>query len=139
MSTVLYVGAVWEAHQISSQIEQVKAYLQQKSGDAAPEVASPGDGTKGCIYCVKGENTSSGKDYVGSTDNMGQRKRDKTDGRDREGAEVIDTYPKGNREERRRKEQQAINDKGGVDSLDNRRNEVAEKKWEGKNISPPPQ
>jgi RHS repeat-associated protein len=92
---------------------------------------------EGCIYCVKGDKTSSGKDYVGSSDNMGDRQRDKSDGRDREGAEVVDTYPKGDRDSRRAKEQQAINDRGGVDKLDNKRNEVAPKYWPEKGIAPP--
>jgi RHS repeat-associated protein len=95
------------------------------------------DNDEGCIYCVNGKNTSSGKDYIGSTDNLGNRKRDKSDGRDREGAEVVDTYEKGNRDDRRTKEQQAINDKGGVDNLDNNRNEVAPKYWPQKGITPP--
>lgn len=59
---------------------------------------------------------------------MGSRQRDKSDGRDREGAEVVDTYSKGDRDARRAKEQQAMNDRGGVDKLDNKRNEVAPKK-----------
>lgn len=92
---------------------------------------------EGCIYCVSGDKTSSGKDYVGSTDNMGNRQRDKSDGRDREGAEVVDTYPKGDRDARRAKEQQAINDRGGVDKLDNKRNEVAPKKWPSMGVTPP--
>jgi RHS repeat-associated protein/uncharacterized repeat protein (TIGR02543 family) len=92
---------------------------------------------EGCIYCVNGKNTSSGKDYIGSTDNMDQRKKDKSDGRDRNGADVVDTYPKGDRDARRTKEQQAINDRGGVDNLDNRRNEVAPNKWPTKGIIPP--
>ncbi len=92
---------------------------------------------QGCIYCVKGDKTSSGKDYVGSTDNLGQRQRDKSDGRDREGAEVIGTYPKSDRDVRRTKEQQAINDRGGVERLDNKRNEVSPKKWPNMGITPP--
>jgi RHS repeat-associated protein len=94
-------------------------------------------GEEGCIYCVKGDKTSSGKDYVGSTDNMDQRKRDTSDGRDREGAEIVDKYQKGDRDDRRAKEQQAINDRGGVDKLDNRRNEVAPKNWDSRGITPP--
>jgi hypothetical protein len=86
---------------------------------------------------VNGKNTSSGKDYIGSTDNMDQRKKDKSDGRDRNGADVVDTYPKGDRDARRTKEQQAINDRGGVDNLDNKRNEVAPNKWPTKGIIPP--
>lgn len=92
---------------------------------------------EGCIYCVSGQNTASGRDYVGSTDNLDQRARDKSDGRDRTGATVIDTYPKGDRNKRRSKEQQAINDRGGVENLDNRRNEVAPRKWEDMDIKPP--
>ena len=75
--------------------------------------------------------------YVGSTDNMGNRQRDKSDGWDREGAEVVDTYPRGDRDSRRAKEQQAINDRGGVDNLDNKRNEVAPKYWPSKGVTPP--
>lgn len=50
------------------------------------------------------------------------RERDKSDGRDRTGAQVLDTYPVGDRAARRAKEQQHINDRGGVEELDNRRN-----------------
>ncbi len=91
----------------------------------------------GCIYCVKGDKTSSGLDYIGSTDNKDQREKDSSDGRDRKGAEVIDTYTIGDLDERRRKEQQAINDKGGLAELDNLRNEIAEKKWDKKGVKPP--
>lgn len=68
---------------------------------------------------------------------MEQRKRDKSDGRDREGARIIDVYDKGNRDERRNKEQQAINDHGGLENLDNKRNERAERKWPKNGINPP--
>lgn len=95
------------------------------------------NGGVGCIYCVNGTNTSSGKDYVGSTDNLDQRQRDTTDGRNRVGAQVVDTYTIGNRDERRRKEQQAINNRGGVDNLDNKRNEIAPGKWQDKGVTPP--
>ncbi len=95
------------------------------------------DSDKGCIYCVPGDKTSSGNDYIGSTDNLDQRKRDKSDGRDRDGARIVGEYDKGNRDERRNKEQQAINDHGGVENLDNRRNEVRESKWPANGINPP--
>ncbi|MBB3121514.1 NBR1-Ig-like domain-containing protein [Pseudoduganella violacea] len=107
---------------------------------ATADAPKPGskESDKGCIYCVPGDKTSSGDDYIGTTDNMDQRKRDKSDGRDREGAQIIGEYNKGNREERRNKEQQAINDHGGVGNLDNRRNEVRETKWPANGIQPPP-
>ncbi len=99
-----------------------------------PPMASGG---QGCIYCVPGTHTSTGEKYVGSTDNLHQRKTDKSDGRDRNAAEVIDTYNKADKDERRRKEQQAINDLGGVENLDNRRNEISETKWDEKGVKPP--
>ncbi len=115
------------------------------SGATAPgsgqQVSAPPPGTQsssqGCIYCVKGENTSSGRDYVGSTDNMGQRAKDTSDGRNRQGAEVVDTYDKGDKQGRRNAEQQSMNDRGGVDKLDNKRNEVAPKDWGDRGIKPP--
>ncbi|PPE71885.1 hypothetical protein C3942_20955, partial [Solimonas fluminis] len=111
-----------------------KCWMMNEAGESdEADVA----GEEGCIYCVKGDKTGSGKDYVGSTDNLGNRQRDKSDGRDREGAEVVDTYPKGDRDTRRAKEQQAINDRGGVNNLDNKRNEVAPKHWPSKGITPP--
>jgi RHS repeat-associated protein len=108
--------------------ENIKGMFNESADEESEE---------GCIYCVNGKNTSSGKDYVGSTDNMDQRKKDKSDGRDRNGADVVDTYPKGDRDARRTREQQAINDRGGVDNLDNKRNEVAPNKWPTKGIIPP--
>jgi hypothetical protein len=105
------------------------------------QATSPPPGTQGssqgCIYCVSGENTSSGRDYVGSTDNMGQRAKDTSDGRNRQGAEVVGTYDKGDKQGRRNAEQQAINDRGGKDKLDNKRNEVAPKDWGDRGIKPP--
>jgi RHS repeat-associated protein len=120
---------------------------QNSAGSAAPapstgqQVSSPPPGTQsssqGCIYCVKGENTSSGRDYVGSTDNMGQRAKDNSDGRNRQGADAVGSYDKGDKQGRRNAEQQAINDRGGVDKLDNKRNEVAPKNWTDQGIKAP--
>ncbi|HYQ70563.1 MAG TPA: RHS repeat-associated core domain-containing protein, partial [Gammaproteobacteria bacterium] len=77
--------------------------LHNESG--GKEADNGASSKEGCIYCVKGDKTKSGKDYIGSTDNMGQRKKDKSDGRDREGAEEIDNYPVGDWDTRRAKEQ----------------------------------
>ncbi|WP_338771176.1 Ig-like domain-containing protein [Massilia sp. METH4] len=127
---------VWKAVQLMA---AAAADSGGDTADAASDAGTPGtqESDKGCIYCVPGEKTSSGKDYIGSTDNLDQRKRDKTDGRDREGARIVGEYDKGNRDERRNKEQQAINDHGGVRNLDNRRNEVRETKWGERGITPP--
>jgi RHS repeat-associated protein len=115
-------------------IDRIFAANASSGGD---NKASPAVG-QGCIYCVPGDKTSSGKDYIGSTDDLDKRSKDSSDGRDRKGADVIDTYSVGDRDERRRKEQQAINDKGGVSETDNRRNEIREKKWGAKGVKPPP-
>jgi RHS repeat-associated protein len=115
-------------------IDRIFAANASSGGD---NKASPAVG-QGCIYYVPGDKTSSGKDYIGSTDDLDKRSKDSSDGRDRKGADVIDTYSVGDRDERRRKEQQAINDKGGVSETDNRRNEIREKKWGAKGVKPPP-
>ncbi len=117
---------------------QVGEVTDSASDPASDEDQNQGaDAGEGCIYCVNGDKTSSGKDYVGSSDDLSKRQRDKSDGRDRTDAEVVDRYPKGNRDVRRSKEQQHMNDRGGVDKLDNKRNEVAPDKWSSKGITPP--
>jgi len=92
---------------------------------------------EGSIYVVDPDKTSSGRPYVGSADDLEERAKDTSDGRDRTGAAEVDTYPIGDREQRRTKEQQWINDLGGVELLDNKRNEVAPKYWPVKGIVPP--
>jgi RHS repeat-associated protein len=107
----------------------------EKPADQPPPGTKESD--KGCIYCVKGDKTSSGKPYVGSADDLGKRAGDKSDGRDRKGAEVIGDYPKGDKEARGNAEQKGMNDRGGVKDLDNKRNEVAPKNWPDRGIKPP--
>lgn len=92
------------------------------------QVAKQGDDV-GVIYRVDGDKTPSGKPYIGSSDNLDNRARNARDGRDRSGAEIVDTYPKGDRDARRAAEQRAINENGGVPNLDNKRNEIAPSKW----------
>ncbi|WP_367346185.1 RHS repeat-associated core domain-containing protein [Stenotrophomonas bentonitica] len=118
-----------------------RLFQRSESSDASSDAgtAQPGDAdsAEGCIYCVDGSKTESGRDYVGSTDDMRRRERDASDGRDRSGAERIGSYAKGDREGRRNQEQQAINDRGVKGELDNKRNEVSPAKWEERNIKPP--
>jgi RHS repeat-associated protein len=83
----------------------------------------------GCVYCVSGDKTSSGMPYIGRSDDFETREGYSGDGRDRTGAEIVDTYPLGDRAAARAAEQQAINSQGGVPNLDNRRNEIAPNKW----------
>jgi len=94
----------------------------------------------GVIYKVAGDNTSTGKPYIGSSDDFNTRQNFAGDGRNRQGAEIVDTYPLGDRDARRVAEQNAINrevkNQGGVDIdvLDNKRNEIAETKWKQKGV-----
>jgi len=79
----------------------------------------------GSIYRVPGSATKSGKDYIGRHNKPNpQKTRKSNDGRDRTKAEVIDTYDPNKPTEGRSKEQQAIDEHGGVDNLDNKRNEI---------------
>ena len=83
-------------------------------------------GGEGVIYRVPGSGTPSGKPYVGSADDLDVRTRTATDGRDRSQAQRVGSYPIGDRAARRRAEQNAIVDEGGIANLDNKRNEIAE-------------
>ena len=51
---------------------------------------------------------------------------------------MIDIGSIGDREERRWREQQAIDDKGGVSETDNKRIKIRETKWDEKGVEPPP-
>lgn len=78
--------------------------------------------------------TESGKPYIGSADDLAKRAKTARDGRDRTDAEIIGTYPKGDRAARRAAEQRAMNKNGGVPNLDNKRNEIAPSKWKDHGI-----
>lgn len=86
--------------------------------------------TDGQVYKVPGNKTQSGKPYVGRTKQGSPEKRGQgaNDGRDRTDAEVIDTYDSNNPGEGQYKEQKAIDNNGGVENLDNKRNEVKPEK-----------
>ncbi|AXK43550.1 RHS repeat-associated core domain-containing protein [Erythrobacter aureus] len=86
------------------------------------------------IYEVDGEHTESGLGYRGRTSDRQRRFRDSRDGRDRSRARVIRNVPS---EEARQAEQEAMNEAGGVENLDNKRNEIAPCRWEECGISPP--
>ena len=83
-------------------------------------------GGEGVIYRVPGSGTPTGKPYVGSADDLEVRTKTATDGRDRSQAQQIGSYPIGDRAARRRAEQQAMDDEGGIANLDNKRREIAE-------------
>lgn len=82
----------------------------------------------GTIYVVPGKATPSGKAYVGRHNKSDPAKtRRSNDGRDRTQAKVVDTYPANDTQAGRAAEQQEIDRRGGVDKLDNKRNEIAPK------------
>ena len=109
-----------------------KAIVESQQNESTEAEATPEPGTaesdEGCIYCVDGANTESAKDYVGSADDLDKRAETAKDGRDRSNAKKIDSYKKGDRVDRQNKEQKAMNERGGKENLDNKRNEVAPKK-----------
>ncbi|MCB9592813.1 MAG: hypothetical protein H6719_08775 [Sandaracinaceae bacterium] len=108
--------------------------VSQAERDARPGISRDSDmvggdlaqGGDGVIYFVPGEGTPSGQGYVGSADDLPTRAATATDGRDRTLARPIGSYHIGDREGRRRAEQAGIDLMGGVNSLDNRRNEIAQ-------------
>jgi hypothetical protein len=83
-------------------------------------------GGEGVVYLVHGSKTQSGKPYIGSADDLSVRTKTANDGRDRSQAITIGRYPIGNTTVRRKAEQIGIDDNGGLDALDNKRNEIVE-------------
>jgi len=77
----------------------------------------------GEVYRVPGKDTPSGLPYIGTSDDADQRARTANDGRDRSNRERVGSYPIGDTEQRRQAEQDAMDDEGGIDNLDNKRNE----------------
>ena len=86
------------------------------------------------IYEVPGTGTPSGKPYVGSGLTEGNRRSFTGDGRDRTQSTLVERVPES---QRRTAEQRAMNDRGGVQNLDNRRNEIRESCWPDCGIDPP--
>ena len=86
------------------------------------------------VYRVPGAHTESGLPYIGTANDLKVRTNTANDGRDRNYAEVIGNYPANDRNARRVAEQNAINSNGGISRLDNKRNEIAEKKWGDKGV-----
>jgi hypothetical protein len=85
-------------------------------------------GGDGVVYRVPGSATPSNKPYIGTADDKVKRAKTARDGRDRSQAVEVDRYPIGDTEQRRAKEQRAIDAEGGIENLDNRRNEIRKEK-----------
>ena len=97
--------------------------------------AGPGD-KKSEIYVTAGDRTKTGDPYVGRTDKTPeQRGKNAGDGRDRKNSDTTDIVPS---YDKRRAEQAKIDELGGVDKLDNKRNEIAPGKRDKHNLPPDP-
>jgi hypothetical protein len=97
------------------------------------------DSKPGEVYVTEPQ-PGSGKEYVGrTTQGTDKRMETRTDGRTGE-AKTVDTYK--TKEEGQYKEQKAMDQRGGKDNLDNKRNEVNPermKELDKKYGTPPPQ
>jgi RHS repeat-associated protein len=83
----------------------------------------------GTIYKVPGSGTKSGKPYIGRHNGPNPAKtRKSNDGRDRSQAEVVDKYPANDTQAGRVAEQKQIDKNGGIENLDNMRNEIKKPK-----------
>lgn len=90
--------------------------------------SSSGGNQGGEVYVT--EPQESGKPYVGrTTQGTDKRMATRTDGRSGK-AKVVDTFDAKNKAQGRYKEQQVIDQQGGVKNLDNKRNEVAPQNME---------
>jgi RHS repeat-associated protein len=88
------------------------------------------------IYKVPGDATSSGKPYIGRTNDLRRRRTENRDGRDRTKAKVIGRYDPQKPKSGAIAEQNAMNKHGGVKNLDNKRNEIRESDWGKYKIKP---
>jgi RHS repeat-associated protein len=97
-----------------------------QSGSVSSTSASTNTGT---IYKVPGASTKSGKPYIGRHNKPNPAKtRRSNDGRDRSKAKVVDKYPADDPQAGRVAEQKQIDKNGGVEKLDNMRNEIKQPK-----------
>jgi hypothetical protein len=142
------VGAVWvggliiaKGYDVFNEAVRSNAYANEEAPEEAPAEPGTPESDKGAVYCCdgvsEGQKTPTGKEYVGTANDLGRRARTARDGREREKATVIGEYEKGDTKGRRKVEQEAINDKGGKEKLDNVRDEIRKEKWKENGIEPP--
>ena len=122
-------------------------FLGPPGGPSAPSAGPPGAPPGGAppggappagkVYKVPGEDTPSGKPYVGRTQQAQPKDRGKADGRDRTNAEIIDRYDPAVPGAGRQAEQKGMNKNGGKENLDNKRDEIRKDKWEDNDVKPP--
>lgn len=151
LATIAIVGLAWsayDAYQTASDLYNGDISASEAAisigTDAAIGLVSGGLGKlaikalkkvdEGVIYRVDGSKTESGKPYIGSANDLEKRAKNANDGRDRTDAEEVGKFPIGDKNARRKAEQIAINENGGVANLDNKRNEIAPSKWKDHGI-----
>ena len=91
---------------------------------------------KNVIYEVPGSATKSGKPYIGRSNNFKRRMNENTDGRDRTKAKIIGHYDSKKPKAGPIAEQNAMNQRGGVQHLDNKRNEIRPSDWSKYKVKP---
>ena len=91
---------------------------------------------KNVIYEVPGSATKSGKPYIGRSNNFKRRMNENTDGRDRTKAKIIGHYASKKPKAGPIAEQNAMNQRGGVQHLDNKRNEIRPSDWSKYKVKP---
>ena len=135
------VGDLKDAKHIVEKVPGGKKLLEKgvEALDAGLDKAKDalGAAKKGKVYRVPPSGTPSGKPYVGRTQQASPKSRGSRDGRDRSEAEVVDTYDPGVPGAGRVAEQRAMNAEGGLDALDNKRNEIAAQDWSKHGVDPP--
>jgi len=111
--SILPGGDLAKGLKISKHVKTVKKVVNAVS-----------DGKKGKIYKVPGSRTKSGKPYIGRTKSTpSKRGKNAKDGRVRKDEDVIGEYDPNAPGQGAYKEQKAIDKEGGIDKLDNKRNE----------------
>lgn len=78
----------------------------------------------------------SGKPYIGRSKDFKRRMKENTDGRDRTKAKIVGHYNPKKPKTGPIAEQNAMNKRGGVQLLDNKRNEIRPSDWGKYNVNP---
>lgn len=136
---ILAVGGYYGAKYLAENVFS-KSNDEQDDSDDSDEPGTP-ESDFGCVYecdgLSDGQETPTGKPYIGTADDKEKRAKSVKDGRDRENSSTVGRYRNGDRTGRQNAEQSAMNERGGKDQLDNKRDEVHRSKWRDRDIEPP--
>ena len=98
------------------------------TGDSAVTGEAANAGEKGVVYRLPAQ-SESGKPYIGSTEDLPNRMATRRDGRTGP-ATKVDSFKKGDLNHRHYKEQLQIDQHGGKQDLDNKRNAASPNRME---------